>query len=256
MLAAAMVLASAAGAIAHDACHLETISDVKAVTVLDGRTIAFEDGREARLTGLQIPNPYARAAKDALTALIAGQPITLKRSGSFQDRYGRLIVFAFAKDHLDRSLNSTLLSGGYARMMPSRATEGCAAPLLEAEAEARAAQAGLWSDRAFHPLEAGDRARILAERGRFALVEGKVLSVHEAGKTIYVNFGRHWSRDFSIVILKRYQRAFSAAGVEPKALDHRHIRVRGIIERRGGPIIEAEHPEQIEIVDQYARVMQ
>jgi hypothetical protein len=85
--------------------------------------------------------------------------------------------------------------------------------------------------------------------GHFALVEGKVLSVRESGATIYVNFGRRWMRDFTVTILRRQQRAFAAAGLEPKQLEGRRIRVRGWIEQRGGPIIQAETPEQIEFVN-------
>ncbi len=86
-------------------------------------------------------------------------------------------------------------------------------------------------------------------RGRFALVEGKVLSVRESGATIYVNFGRRWTRDFTVIILRRLGKAFTTAGVEPKKLEGRRIRVRGWIEQRGGPIITAEAPEQIEVLD-------
>ena len=98
-------------------------------------------------------------------------------------------------------------------------------------------------------MQAENLARLQAERGHFALVEGKVLSVRESGATIYVNFGRRWTRDFTVIILKRQQRAFAAAGVEPKQLEGRRIRVRGWIEQRGGPIIAAEVPEQIEFVE-------
>jgi len=73
--------------------------------------------------------------------------------------------------------------------------------------------------------------------------------VRESGATIYVNFGRRWTRDFTVTILKRLQRTFASAGVEPKQPEGRRIRVRGWIEQRGGPIIAAEAPEQIELVD-------
>jgi hypothetical protein len=37
--------------------------------------------------------------------------------------------------------------------------------------------------------------------------------------------------------------------VEPNQLEGRRIRVRGRIEQRGGPVIMAEAPEQIEFVE-------
>ena len=98
-------------------------------------------------------------------------------------------------------------------------------------------------------MKAENLTRLQAEKGHFALVEGKVLSVRESGATIYVNFGRRWTRDFTVTILKRQQRTFAAAGLEPKRLEGRRIRVRGFLEQRGGPIVVAEAPEQIELVD-------
>jgi hypothetical protein len=65
-----------------------------------------------------------------------------------------------------------------------------------------------------------------------------------------VNFGRRWTRDFSVIILRRNQRRFAAAGIEPKRLEGRRIRVRGWLEQRRGPVIEADAPEQIEFADE------
>jgi hypothetical protein len=96
---------------------------------------------------------------------------------------------------------------------------------------------------------ADDPAALAGERGRFAIVEGKVLSVRESGGTIYVNFGRRWSEDFTVTIAKRNEKSFTAAGMEPKALANRRVRVRGWIEERGGPWVEAIRPEQIELVE-------
>ena len=90
---------------------------------------------------------------------------------------------------------------------------------------------------------------LLAALGKFAIVEGKVISVRESGGTIYVNFGRRWSEDFTVTILKRNARKFTDGGMEPKRLEGRVVRVRGFIEERGGPWIEAAIPQQIEIAD-------
>ena len=90
---------------------------------------------------------------------------------------------------------------------------------------------------------------VVARRGHFTLVEGKVVSVRESGATIYVNFGRRWSEDFTVTVLKRNERSFVDAGIEPKKLEGRRVRVRGWVEEHGGPWIEALHPTQIEIVN-------
>ena len=79
------------------------------------------------------------------------------------------------------------------------------------------------------------------------MVEGKVLSVRESGATIYVNFGRRWAEDFTVTILKRNERRFSASGLSLRKMTGRHVRVRGTVEERSGPWIEVTNPEQIEL---------
>jgi hypothetical protein len=98
-------------------------------------------------------------------------------------------------------------------------------------------------------MRAEDPAAVAAARGRFAIVEGKVLSVRESGNTIFVNFGRRWTEEFVVTIAKRNERAFAAAGIAPVRLQGRRVRVRGFVEQRGGPWIEAAHPEQLEVIE-------
>jgi hypothetical protein len=204
----------------------------------------LDDGRELRLAAIEVTD----TSRSALQVLASGRPLRLEKLGAEQDRYGRLVAFAFAGDSR-QSLQQALLEQGQARVSARVGNKACADALLTTERSAREVRRGLWADPNFAPLQAENPDRIQAERGHFALVEGKVLSVRESGATIYVNFGRRWTRDFTVTILKRQQRLFTAAGVEPKQLEGRRIRVRGWIEMRGGPIIAAEAPEQIEFVE-------
>jgi hypothetical protein len=142
-----------------------------------------------------------------------------------------------------------LLEQGQARASARVGDKACAGLLLAAENRARAAGRGLWNDPNFAPLPADNLQRTDTEMGHFALNEGKVLSVRESGATIYVNFGRRWTRDFTVTILKRQQRTFTAAGLEPKRLEGHRVRVCGFLERRGGSILFAAAPEQIELLD-------
>ena len=50
-------------------------------------------------------------------------------------------------------------------------------------------------------------------------------------------------------VLKRHERNFVAAGLEPRKLANLRVRVRGWMEERNGPRMEAMRPEQIEIVE-------
>jgi endonuclease YncB( thermonuclease family) len=230
---------------------LEPIGTANVRTVSDGRGLTLDDGREVRLADIEVPTlpQTERAARDVLEGLVAGRSVTLKQSKPERDRYGRLIAHLFVIDgEGERWITHEMIAQGHAQVAARIADRSCLADLLASERSARAAKLGLWASSAYAVRQADRPAEILAQKGRFALVEGKVLSVRESGGTVYVNFGRRWSEDFTVTILKRNERAFTTAGMEPKKLDGRRVRVRGWIEERGGPWIEATRPEQIEIL--------
>jgi len=242
--AAALGARLVCNAAAQETCKLTTIGTANVAAVRDGRTLLLADGRELRLIGIEVSDD----SRAAMETLVAGHSLRLERLGSELDRYGRLVAFAFTGD-AQPSVQQALLEQGNARVTARVGDKPCADALLTAERAARAARRGLWADPNFAPLSAENLTRLQAERGQFALVEGKVLSVRESGATIYVNFGRRWTRDFTVTIPRRLGKAFTTAGVEPKKLEGRRIRVRGWLEQRGGPIITAEAPEQIEFAD-------
>jgi hypothetical protein len=64
-----------------------------------------------------------------------------------------------------------------------------------------------------------------------------------------MNFGRRWSQALTVTISKRNERTFAAAGLDLRRLENRRVRVRGWVEERSGPRIEATRPEQIEIAE-------
>jgi hypothetical protein len=140
-----------------------------------------------------------------------------------------------------------MLGSGFARV--SADAGSCAAEFLKQERKARAARTGLWAEPYYAIITAESFDELLAERGRFTVVEGRVASVRESGGTIYLNFGRRWSQALTVTIPKRSERNFIAAGVEPRRLENLRLRVRGWIEERSGPRIEALQPEQIEIAE-------
>jgi hypothetical protein len=140
-----------------------------------------------------------------------------------------------------------LLAQGEALVSATVTNKDCASLLTAAEAAARQAKQGTWADPAAikNAESSGD---ILAGIGRFTLVEGKVLSVRQAGATTYLNFGRNWTRDFAVTISRRMIPAVEAAGIVLKSLENRRIRVRGWVEARGGPRIEVLRVGQIELL--------
>ena len=244
------------------ACGGAIIARGTVAHVLDGRSFVLADGREVRLAGLEappLPLPGhadaaaggGEAARQDLAARLAGAEIVLRQTDTQPtDRYGRLVGYGFRTGpEGEILLQSGLLAAGFARVAARAGDRACAAELLSRERAARRAKLGLWASPYYESLDAEHPADVLAQRGRFALVEGKVVSVRESGPIIYVNFGRRWATDFTVTILKRNERNFLAAGVEPRKLAGRRVLVRGWIEERGGPWIEALRPEQIELAD-------
>jgi endonuclease YncB( thermonuclease family) len=242
-----LLAAAAAQAADKPACKPTTLGTVQVRSVLDGGTVQLTDGREVRLAGIEVP----QSAKAVLERLVSGRDIALLRLGADSDRYGRVVALVSVEPaaEIGVTVQGALLAQGQARVTANIGDSACAASLLEAERAARMAGLGLWADPYYVIRHAEDPAGILAVRGRFAVVEGKVLSVRESGATIYVNFGRRWSDDFTVTVQKRNERGFTAAGLELKKLAGQHVRVRGTIEERGGPWIEAARPEQIEIAE-------
>ena len=234
-------------------CTLATVASGAVASVIDGRTLILDDGREVRLAAIEVGPPtdaVGAAAKDALAALAAGQTVELRGAEAGTDRYGRVVAHVYlVADKKERWVEAELVERGQARVSARVGERACAAALLARERTARAAKLGLWADPYYGVRRAEDAAAVAAERGRFAIVEGKVLSVRESGATIYVNFGRRWSEDFTVTIAKRNEAAFAKAGLEPKRLAGRRVRVRGWIEQRGGPWVEATRPEQIELAE-------
>ena len=218
--------------------------------VLDARTFKLRDGREVLLAGIEVPSGRA-SAKASLERLLAAGTVVLKQTEPAGDRYGRLIVQAYvSRDGAERWIQEDLLAAGDAQVGIRPGNAACAKALRAAETPARRGRLGLWADSAYAIKASDDLAGLLARRGQFTVAEGKVLSVRESGGTIYMNFGRVWSRNLTVTIFRRNMPAFEGAGIEPKKLEGARIRVRGWVEERGGPRIEAVRPEQIEIAAQ------
>jgi hypothetical protein len=197
--------------------------------------------------------PGGAQASAALDALLGGDDVVLRRAAQPTDRYGRLVGYAYAlRDGDELFAQGEMLAAGFARVGDAVGSPRCAADLLAREAAARRAKLGLWADAYYDVLDAEKPADVLARRGRFALVEGKIYSVHDSGPMVYLNFARRWSEGFAVTVLKRNERNFAAAGLDLNGLEGRRVRVRGWIEQRGAagsPGIEAAHPEQIEIAE-------
>jgi endonuclease YncB( thermonuclease family) len=236
-------------ALAHpvhaEGCAFEAQGEGRVAAVIDARSFRLEDGREIRLAGLE----QVAAQPDAtsmLAAIISGRMVALRGEDDTPDRYGRQPAFVFVETSA-APVQALLLAQGTALFSGTVSARECASILTSAEAEGRAARRGIWANpSAIKNSESpGD---ILAGIGQFVVVEGRVLSVRQAGATTYLNFGRSWTRDFAVIIPRRTVAAFETAEIALKSLENKRIRVRGFVESRPGPRIEVLRVGQIELL--------
>ena len=223
-------------------CQFESQGQGRVAAIVDARSIRLDDGRDIRLAGIEPTS----TTKQALIALLAGRDVTLRGSDDTPDRYGRQGALVFIGES-DIPVQAMLLAEGDAMVSAEITDKECAAALMASEAAARRQKKGSWTDPlAIKNAESPDD--ILAGIGRFMVVEGKVLSVRQAGATTYLNFGRSWTRGFAATISKRTLPAFETAGITLKSLENKHIRVRGWVEGNTGPRIDIRLVGQVELL--------
>jgi endonuclease YncB( thermonuclease family) len=232
-------------------CAFADQGEGRVTEIVDGGSFRLDDGREIKLAGIETAiSDTQQNARDALAALIGNRDVTLRGDDDAPDRYGRQRAYVTLTGS-DTLVQRELLVQGEALAAADIADRNCADLLGAAEAEARAAHRGIWDSPVIKNAESPDD--ILSGIGRFTVVEGKVLSVRQAGATTYLNFGHNWTRGFAVTISKRVTPVLEAAGLAVKSLENRRIRVRGWVEaQRGvnsGPRIDVLQMAQIEILN-------
>lgn len=226
----------------------------KVAEIVDGDTLILEDGREVRLVGIQAPKlplgrknfktwPLSDIAKSALLRLALYKTVSLSYGGRRVDRHDRQL--AHLHDESGTWIQGELLRSGMARVYSFADNRTNVAQMLELEREARSARRGIWRH-PFYKVRIADDVR--RDIGSFQLVEGTVVSVAERRKYTYLNFGPNWRTDFTIAVPARARRLFRESKLDLNALKGRRLRVRGWVKSRNGPMIDANHPEQIELL--------
>jgi endonuclease YncB( thermonuclease family) len=212
--------------------------------VVNGEVLATDAG-ELRLAGIMTPTQpeaLAREVDAALRNLAIGRTVTLAYEIEPLDRHGRLIAQVETRAGL--WLQGALLDRGLARVATAPDRRARAAEMLARERSARAAGRGLWAHAHYRVLS---DAEAVAHAGAFHLVEGRVLDVRRIRGTTYLNFGPDWRTDFTVAVAQVAQPLFRAANMPLAGLKDRQVRVRGWLRLYNGALIDATHPEQIEV---------
>ncbi|TDR87064.1 thermonuclease family protein [Enterovirga rhinocerotis] len=230
-------LALAAAAPANAACE-DGIVDGRIARIEVDR-IVLEEGEVLRLADIRPADETATARR---LAPLRGARVSGTKAGT-EDRWGRraarLVLTEGGTD-----LAQSLVAEGLAIVDPGEQDGLCRRGLLAVEDDARRRRVGMWESEI--PLPAADPAVIASSVGRFALVEGRIVSVGERTRWTYLNFGRDFARDFAVSIPRRRWDEMKRRGLSAAALRGRRVRVRGIVEMRRAPGMEIATADVIE----------
>jgi len=256
LLAIAFVLPSSAVRAEAPPCPLTRGETRAVVRVLDGETLALDDGRRLRLIGALAPRARDVGATDgswppesdtraALSMLAEGRSVILWHDAVQRDRYDQMLAHVTIGGDW---LQGTLVSRGLARAYGGLGIDACTAALAKLEAGARAGGLGLWSHPAYGMRAAsrGDWERAL---GSFHVVSGTVRRVSRGSGEVFVSLGARRGRAYPLAAVLPSSRIELSGGVAPRALVGRRVVVRGWIEHRRGPVIVVDSRGQFELVD-------
>jgi endonuclease YncB( thermonuclease family) len=255
---ALVLLFAADPAAARPRAPAEPAASGRVAEVVDGDTVALDGGAEVRLVGIQAPKlplgrpnfrawPLAPEAKSGLDRLALGKTATLSYGGARVDRHGRLLAHL----HVGGEAGGTWVQGemlrlGLARVYTFHDNRSRAAEMLALEREARSAGRGIWGHPYYRVLDATETPKFI---DTFQLVEGRVVAAAVVKRRGYLNFGDDWKSDFTVIVPPNHLRDFAAAGTDVASYAGKRMRVRGWLKSRNGPMIEATHPEQIEVLE-------
>jgi micrococcal nuclease len=231
-------------------CRFSQTTAGTVAEIVDGDMLKLDSGAVVRLAGIEVPavageDRWRAEAERFLRDTTLGRRVIL--SPLANDRYGRLGANVHLTD--GRWLQAELLAAGLARVRPSPGETGCAWALLDSEAPARRMILGIWKSPAF-AVRTADDPSLLAQSGLYEVVEGRVVSVARGLRLAFIDFGRDFRHDFTVMVPKAIVDDLAASGMPLESLRGRRVRVRGLIEESGGPAIRLADPVELELVDE------
>jgi len=265
--ACALSLVCALAACGPNLGGLEKGEASRVAAAFNGDGLELESGLRVYLAEIDAPRgdaPYARAAQAELESLALNRKIRLgyggqRRLGQASEPQAAEPAEAVPNDAVqnDTALTETalahafvqtegggwiwlqhaLVSRGAAFVRPRRDNHERSAELFEAEAQARAAKAGLWAEDAYQimsPRQAADAAANLTARCQnaaapFAFVEGVIASVERQERRALIRFEQRGEGPaFALVV---FGRAFAEwRGPDFESYEGQRVRVRGALE--------------------------
>ncbi|NHK27047.1 hypothetical protein FF098_003905 [Parvularcula flava] len=219
--------------------------------IIDGRCFHYKD-KAYCLAGVAAPtlldltpdeSSIADDAAAALQSAIALGNLFIEPIGE-PDRWGRQPVLAFAPN-ASEPLQVALIEQGHLSILPDQLPAAFNDRFRAAQLTAQVTDRGLWASdslRVLYADSAGDG------EGQLRFVRGRVRYAYEGRNWTYLNFGRDYKTDFTIIIKPRLARQMSEAGQPPSSFEGKRIEVYGLIHQENGPAVELTSGANIRII--------
>jgi hypothetical protein len=144
-------------------------------------------------------------------------------------------------------LQGELLRSGEALSLPDTQRKSCRQALLDAESKNTARRGDHWRTRGVE-IDAEDLDTLSDSLGRFVMVTGRVRSVGDRARRLYLNFGENWAHDFTVSIAKQGASKFTGDLTRLAGLTGKKVQIRGVLENNRGPLIRVIDDVQVQII--------
>lgn len=226
-------------------------------TIVDPLTFVLSNKSVVHLAGVDLPvypgekeNAFAALALQRMKALYLGQKVTFFQTRA-QDK-GRINAMGQSLGHIVKRENGkeiwaqqVLVREGLVRVLPTSSNKEGADLLYKAEETPRQKRTGIWGSQ---PWSVKNPESVAAYTGTVQVVEGIVQNVATRNNVTYLNFGRDYKTDFTIVIDGTARRALMKDGLNPLGLSGKTVQVRGFVEDYNGPAIELDNARLLRVI--------
>lgn len=225
--------------------------------IIDGLTILLKDGTIVRLVSIDLPDfhiwdhaPYSDTALKLLQDILPERTEVMlyqtrnRKKGRVNRMNHQLAHVVIKKDKL--WVQGVYLTKGLARVYTPPNNTDMLTQMYKAEQSARKSKLGIWADESEHLIITTEQTdkRI----GDFTIVEGTIQKTASVRNKIYLNFGKDWKTDFTIMITPALRKKFAHEGINVLALAQTPVRVRGWLREYNGALIELEDISHLEIL--------
>ncbi|MEO1206807.1 MAG: hypothetical protein AAFV45_10790 [Pseudomonadota bacterium] len=234
-------------------------------------TFQLSNKQSIRLADIQ-----ATAVAPATSASLIGRRLSFAITSTQPNRYGALPAHAFFADEnqspngtseapaSDNWVQARLVQSGQAifdpdpfrsKKSPPSSVNAPAKPLPPPLSEpfrdhwdCLTALSVLEPERTLPPLDASQPSALEKHIGTFVALKGQPTRISTSRNRMFLNFGKDWRTDTTIVIPSRLIAAFPDWAEQLKEIIDQDVVVRGWLERRRAPIITVNHPQALRIL--------